>query len=75
MNATTFDTLAAARELEAAGMARGQAEAVAAVVRAGHGDLATKADLRAEISAAIIKMMLSQVAIAGALLAAIKLIP
>ena len=56
-------------------MTRGQAEAVAAVVRAGHGDLATKADLRAEINAAIIKMMLSQVAIAGALLAAIKLIP
>ena len=56
-------------------MTRSQAEAVAAVVRAGHGDLATKADLRAEISAAIIKMMLSQVAIAGALLAAIKLIP
>lgn len=42
-----FDTLAAARELEAAGMDRTQAEAVAAVVRAGQGELATRADLAA----------------------------
>ena len=41
----TFDTLTAARELEAAGMDRKQAEAVAGIVRAGHGELATKADL------------------------------
>ena len=40
-----FDTLAAARELEAAGMDRPQAEAVAGAIRAGQGDLATRADL------------------------------
>ena len=43
MNATAFDTLAAARELEAAGVAR----------RADTADretLATKADLKAEIA-------------------------
>lgn len=45
--ATTFDTLAAARELENAGMDRKQAEAVAGAIRAGQGDLATKADLGA----------------------------
>ncbi len=40
-----FDTLNAARRLEAAGMQRDQAEAVAAVVREGQGELATTADL------------------------------
>ncbi|MCY4607877.1 MAG: hypothetical protein OXD40_04680 [bacterium] len=47
MTATAFDTLSAARELENAGMDRKQAEAVAGVIRAGQGDLATKADLDA----------------------------
>lgn len=42
-----FDTLAAARELETAGMDRPQAEAVASVVRQGQGELATKAGLDA----------------------------
>ena len=41
-----FDTLAAARDLEKAGMDRLQAEAVAGAIRAGQGDLATRADLR-----------------------------
>ena len=35
MTAGTFDTLAAARDLEGAGMDRSQAEAVAVAVRAG----------------------------------------
>ena len=43
----TFDTLTAARELEAAGMDRKQAEAVAQAIRAGQGELATSADLSA----------------------------
>ena len=43
----TFDTLTAARKLEAAGMDRAHAEAIAAVVRAGHGELATKDDITA----------------------------
>ncbi|MDE0240082.1 MAG: DUF1640 domain-containing protein [bacterium] len=42
-----FDTLAAARDLEKAGMDRTQAEAVANVVRAGQGELATKAGVDA----------------------------
>ena len=44
---TAFDTLAAARDLEKAGMDRMQAEAVANVVRAGQGELATRADVDA----------------------------
>ena len=49
MNATTFDTLAAARDLEAAGVERRQAEAIAGTVRqainADRDALATQADL------------------------------
>ena len=43
----TFDTLTAARELEAAGMDRKQAEAVAGAIRKGQGQLVTIADLSA----------------------------
>ena len=42
-----FDTLDAARRLEAAGMQRDQAEAIAAVFRQGQGALVTTADLSA----------------------------
>ena len=45
MNGTTFDTLSAARDLEAAGFDRAQAEALAAAIRNGQGDLATKIDI------------------------------
>lgn len=45
MAAAPFDTLAAARDLEAAGIERAQAEAIASAIRHGHGELATKADL------------------------------
>ena len=44
---TAFDTLQAAHDLEAAGMDRVQAEAIAQVVRQGKGELATKADIEA----------------------------
>ena len=74
MTATAFDTLAAARDLEKAGMDRAQAEAVAGAIRAGQGDLASKSDLRAEINAAVIKMLIAQIAIAGVLFAALKLL-
>ena len=51
MNGTTFDALATARNLEAAGLGREQAEAIAAACRqaAGtdHHTLATKADVAA----------------------------
>ena len=45
MSASTFDTLTAARELEAAGLERNQAEAIAGAIRSGQGDLATHADI------------------------------
>ena len=43
----TFETLAAARQLQTAGMERPHAEAVADIVRAGHSGLATEAGLDA----------------------------
>ena len=49
MSAAPFDTLSAARDLEAAGIERKQAEAIAEGMRravsADRGELATKADL------------------------------
>lgn len=45
MTTSTFDTLAAARALEAAKFSREQAEAIAQVIRHGQGELATKDDL------------------------------
>ena len=55
----TFDTLAAARQLQAAGMERPHAEAVADVVRAGLSGLATEDGmdaLRREIRTSIASM-------------------
>ena len=46
-NASTFDTLAAAETLEAAGIDREPAKAIAVVIRNGPGVVATKTDLRA----------------------------
>ena len=43
--AAAFDTLSAAKELQAAGFEQTQAEAVAKIIRAGQGELATKGDL------------------------------
>ena len=43
---SAFDTLGAARELEAPGFTREQSEAAAKAIRDGHGELATKADIR-----------------------------
>ena len=47
MSAAAFDTLKAARDLEAAGVERGQAEAIASVIRSEQDDLATKSDITA----------------------------
>ena len=55
MSAATFDTLTAARELEAAGLEARQAEAIVTAIRNGQGDLATKADaaaVRSDVAAA-----------------------
>ena len=45
MDTATFDTLTAAHTLEAAGIERGHAEAIAHAIRNGQGDLATKGDI------------------------------
>ena len=81
MNAVTFDTLEAVRGLEVTGVEHEQAEAIVrtmiAVSDAGRKDLATKADiaeLKAELAAAVNRMLLSQIAVAGVLLAAIALL-
>ena len=47
MAATAFDTLQAARDIEAAGLERAQAEAIAQAIQQRGADYATKADLEA----------------------------
>ncbi len=77
-----FDTLAAARALEAAGMAKGPAEAIAAIARdaadAGNHNLATKTDLaglKAELKADMAALTWRMVGLAAVIVAAVKLIP
>ena len=60
MSAGAFDTLSAARELEAAGVERSQAEAIAKAIRDGQGELVTKADLAA-LEARIDKRLAEQI--------------
>ena len=45
MTASTFDTHAAVRSLEAVDIDTRQAEAIVAAIRSGQGDLATKIDI------------------------------
>ena len=75
----TFDTLAAARNMEDAGLPREAAEAVAGAIRNGQGELAAKADLaalEARIPAMLWRAMLLQAfAIVGAVVALMKLLP
>lgn len=80
MASSAFDTLEAARALEAAGMERRQAEATAEQLRAAAGadrdELATKAEiarLETKIENAVNRMMIAQLAIAGLLFAALEL--
>ena len=51
MNATGFDTLAIAEDLEAHGFKREQAKALANAMRSVQGDLVTKGDLVALLNA------------------------
>ena len=75
MSAAAFDTLATARELEAAGVERRQAEAIAEGMRravsADRDALATKTDLAALEG----RLTWRLVGIATATVAAVKLIP
>ncbi len=83
---TTFDALAATRALEAAGMERRQAEAVAETAAqaaaSGHGELATKGDLaavEARLATAMARLeariYLALVGVVFAILAADRLLP
>ena len=84
MTAGTFDTLAAARDLESAGTDRPQAEAAAAAIRAGQGELAAKADLahlatKADLAAAegrqTRQLLLTLAVHAGLIITVLKLFP
>ena len=83
MTATAFDTLGIVRDLEAAGVERRQAEAhaeaVAKAANAGHGELATKADLKAAVAELETRLTVRFVGIAVGIVIAIvgllKLLP
>ena len=74
MNGTPFDTLGAARELEAAGIERRQAEAIAeaiagaiaGAIRNGEGDLVTKDHFDARLAELESRLVKWAVALAGA---------
>ena len=66
MSAGTFDTLSAARELEATGIERSQAEAIAKAIRDGQGDLVTKDYLDAKLADLENRLVKWAVALAGA---------
>ena len=66
MSATAFDTLTAARELEAAGVERDQAEAIAKAIRNGQGELVTKDHLDAKLADFENRLVKWAVALAGA---------
>ena len=69
MNAVAFDTLSAARELEAAGIERRQAEAIAGTVRqatiADREALVTKADLVGLVTKADLVGLVTKADLAG----------
>lgn len=78
MSVAAFDTLSAARKLQAAGVETEQAEAhaeiVAAAVHGARGDLVTKADLDAAIAGLenrMLKIAIAMVAGQAALTAAL----
>ena len=78
MNAAAFDTLAAARELEAAGLARDHAAAIVGIARraaaADRETLATKTDL-AELEARLTwRLVMLGAAIGGMLAAAVAML-
>ncbi|MDE2756586.1 MAG: DUF1640 domain-containing protein [Acidobacteriota bacterium] len=88
MTTAVFDTLTAARHLEDAGIETRQAEAIVTTMAKAFDDsVATKTDLatvkaelkqdiaqlKTEISTAVNRMLLAQIAIAGLLFAALKL--
>lgn len=76
MNANTFDTLTAARELEASGIERPQAEAIAKTMGAAAGadreELATRGELYRALWFQGAALVGAQVAIAGIIVALLR---
>ena len=79
MATPVFDTLSAARQLEAAGIETKHAEAIVTAIRQSGESAVTKtglealrSDFKADLSSAVNRMLLAQVAIAGLLFTAIK---
>ena len=74
MNAEPFDTLGAANELEAAGVERGQAEAIAkqlhGIARPGLDQLVKKADLYKALLASSLGTIAATVGLVGLMLGA-----
>ena len=66
MTAAAFDTLKATHDLEAAGVERPQAEAIAAAIRDSQGELATKADLMAGLNGLKVDMLKLAIGIVAA---------
>ncbi|MDE0694956.1 MAG: hypothetical protein OXH76_03875 [Boseongicola sp.] len=73
----TFDTTATVRDLQAAGVGRGQAEALAAAVRKGseEGNHVTRAELEAAVAKVEVRLLKWVLAVGAAVVAALKLLP
>ncbi|MDE0032489.1 MAG: hypothetical protein OXU75_05095 [Deltaproteobacteria bacterium] len=72
--ARSFDTLAAARRLQEAGMQPGQAEAIVEAIREGQGDLVTKADLLETVAGLERRIFVYGLALAGLVVGAVGLL-
>ena len=75
MATSTFDTLATVRELEAAGLERATAEAIAANIARAAGEHVTRTDLDAALAKLETRLTWRMLAVGGAVVALIKLIP
>ena len=74
MSEKAFDTLRAAKSLKAAGIDRAQAEAIALVVRDGHGCFSTKSGIQ-RLEDKISNLRWTVIVIVGLAVALIKLVP
>lgn len=79
MATPVFDTLSAVRQLEAAGIETKHAEAIVTAIRQSGESAITKTDLdalrsdfKADLSSAVNRMLLAQIAVAGLISTALK---
>ena len=73
--AQAFDTLAAADSIEASGLSRETARAIAEAIKSGQGDLVTKADLKAELAAIETRLTLRTATMLGIYTAVVAGLP